>query len=197
MLTVYEDSDVVFESLKADTAPALISGSLNDVISVFAETNACQTIFGTGNYTVLASPSSSKIVGKFAAAPVPMGMATPETVLFGWLIALPTHSPNPTGGAKFLMYALSPSHLQTFVKEGAPPPGRISLLASPAISKELPYLSVLESQEAVARHYPYIPQIPEVISDVSQQLNSISTGGISLLAGLRKVESQVNSLLQQ
>jgi ABC-type glycerol-3-phosphate transport system substrate-binding protein len=181
----------IYNSLIPYTPSGAINGGEVDAISIFGEQNVCTMIEGTGNWESIYSPKNSKVYGKLAMSPIPQG----PTVLFGWLIGLPTKSPNPTGGAEFLAYALSPAHVSTFVSDGAPPPGRTSLLSSPKITSELPYMPVLLKTESGALHFPYIPQMPEVLIDISEQLNSIATNGESAQQGLSKAQSQVDSVL--
>lgn len=181
----------IFTSLLPYTPSGTINGGLVQAISTFSEQNVCQMIQGTGNWESIDTPSQPKVYNKVAVAPIPGG----TTVLFGWLIGLPTGSPNPVGGAKFLAYALSTANISRFVSAGAPPPGRQSLLNSATLRKKLPTIPTLVKAEAGAEHFPYIAQGPQILTTISQQLNSIATGAESIQQGLAKAQSQIDGML--
>jgi ABC-type glycerol-3-phosphate transport system substrate-binding protein len=173
------------------TPSGAVNGGLVDAISIFGSQKVCTMIVGTGNWESIYTPKQPNVYGKLAVSQIPQG----PTVLFGWLIGLPTKTKNPEGGAKFLDYALSTGRLGRFVSAGAPPPGRNSLLGAADVRKSLPYIPVLLKAEAGAEHFPYIPQLPQILTVISQQLNSIATHGTSIQAGLAKAQSQVNGIL--
>lgn len=162
-------------SLQGDTPATAVNGGGNEMTTAFVQGNVGQMVNATGYYSIMADPSQSKIPGKFAAAVPPTASSQGHTLLFGWLIGLGKNAAAQDQGWKFLQFALAKSNTETFIGKGAPPPARQSLLDDPTARKQLPYLPTLISAAKMGVHLPYITQMPQIITALSQKLSQAAT----------------------
>jgi ABC-type glycerol-3-phosphate transport system substrate-binding protein len=168
-------------------------------VTAYEQLNVGQMIENSGWYSDLANPSMSKTVGKFAAAPMPQDKIGPypeSNLLYGWLISIPSASKKKAAAWEFLMYILSKQNVNAFIKAGAPPPGRISTATNPTYLKELPYLGTMEKEASNAQALPPIPDIANVITDISQQISAMESGQVSVSTGLQRAQSAVTQTLK-
>jgi multiple sugar transport system substrate-binding protein len=162
-------------SLLGSTPATAVNGGGNEMTTAFVQGNVGQMINATGYYSIMADPSQSKIPGKFAAALPPSAGPQGHTLLFGWLIGIGKNSGASASAWKFLQFALGKSNTGTFIAKGAPPAARTSLLDDQAARKQLPYLPTLIGAAKMGVHLPYITQMPQIITALSQQLSQAAT----------------------
>ena len=158
------------------TPATAANGGGNEMTTAFVQGDVGQEINATGYYSIMADPKQSKVVGKFEAA-VPPGSTAEEraTLLFGWLIGVGAKSEAQQTAWEFLEYALGKDNVGQLIKDGAPPPARRSLASDPKIEQDLPYYPTLLDAAEVGEHLPYIPQMPEVITALSEELSKTAT----------------------
>ena len=162
-------------SLLGSTPATAVNGGGNEMTTAFTQGNVGQMINATGYYSIMADPSQSKIPGKFAGALPPTAGPQGHTLLFGWLIGIGKNSSAPSSAWKFLQFALAKSNTSTFIAKGAPPAARTSLLDDQAATKQLPYLPALIGSAKIGVHLPYITQMPQIITSLSQLLSQAAT----------------------
>jgi ABC-type glycerol-3-phosphate transport system substrate-binding protein len=162
-------------SLLGKTPATAVNGGGNEMTTAFTQGNVGQMVNATGYYSIMADPSQSKIPGQFAAALPPTAGPQGHTLLFGWLIGVGKNSSAPSSAWKFLQFALAKNNTSTFIAKGAPPAARTSLLSDPAATKELPYLPTLIGAAKIGVHLPYITQMPQIITTLSQLLSQAAT----------------------
>lgn len=165
----------MYASLVPLTPASAINGGGNEMTTAFIQGDASQEINATGYYSIMNDPKQSKVVGNFAAAMPPLATADAKTLLFGWLIGMSANSQNQDAAWQFLEYALGKANKAHLISLGAPPPARLSLLDDPAASSQLPYLPILIEGSKNGVHLPYIPQMPQIISELSAELNKLGT----------------------
>jgi multiple sugar transport system substrate-binding protein len=166
----------MYASLIPFTPASVINGGGNEMTTSLIQGDSYQEINATGYYSIMNDPKQSKIVGNFAAAMPPLATANAKTLLFGWLIGLSANSKNQDAAWQFLTYALGKANKAHLISLGAPPPARLSLLDDQQATAALPYLPVLIAGSKNGIHLPYIPQMPQIISQLSAELNKMGTG---------------------
>jgi multiple sugar transport system substrate-binding protein len=157
------------------TPETAVNGGGNEMTTAFIQEDVGQMVNATGYYSIMADPEQSKVVGKFKSAVPPLDGAEPRTLLFGWLIGVGAQSEAQKTAWQFLEYSLGKDSIAKLVGYGAPPPARESLQSDSALVKRLPYLPTLLEAAKVGDHLPYIPEMPEIITELSADLSEAAT----------------------
>lgn len=188
----------------AKQTPALAingdAGAGAQQVPAFEQLQVGQMVQNSGWYTDLADPSKSKVVGKFAAAPLPsdkVGQYEPANLLYGWQLAIPSDSKKQAAAWSFMTYVLSKANVGQFIDAGAPPPGRTSTANNPEYAAKLPYLKVMIDEAANAVALPGIPDIAKVITLISQQISAMASDQVSVDQGLKNAQAAVTTALKQ
>ena len=84
-----------------------------------------------------------------------------------------------------------------FIDAGAPPPARISTTTNPEFLEKLPYLAAVGESVESGVPIDRIPEMSQIITALSQTLNSIATGQVSREDGLAKAQDQLMNILVQ
>ena len=157
------------------TPATAVNGGGNEMTTAFVQSDVGQMINATGYYSIMNDPKQSKIPGKFDAALPPGAGEDQTTLLFGWLIGVGAQSSAQSTAWQFLEFALGKDGMKTMISNGAPPTGRTSLLEDQSLAKTLPYLPTLVAAAKVGKHLPYIAEMPEIITALSEALSKAAT----------------------
>jgi trehalose/maltose transport system substrate-binding protein len=166
------------------------------------------TAFITGNaafmrnwpyaYSLAADPTQSKIVGKFAVAPLPHGSGgTSVATVGGWQLAVNKYSKHPDAAIEFVRYATSKGveKFDTITNSNVP---TIPALANdPQVKKAAPYLNPKTANVTRATRPSSVlgAKYNEGSKDIYQAVSRILNGSnaTSVLPGL---QSQLQALLK-
>lgn len=169
-------------------------------VTGFEQLNIAQMVQNSGWYSDLSDKTKSKAVGRFAAAPMPqskVGQFPLANLLYGWQLSIPTDSAKKAAAWKFMNYVLSKQNVGAFIDAGAPPPGRTSTANNAEFLTKLPYLKVMLKEASNAQALPGIPDIAEVITEISQQISAMQSGQVSVKDGLQKAQDAVTATLKR
>lgn len=121
-------------------------------------------------YNLASTDKSSKVIGKFAVAPLP-GVSGPGTsTLGGHMAAISAFSKNKATALDFLKFLTSPEEQKTNMEKGSLAPVIESIYTDAALVKKYPYLPVLKTsiENAVSRPVtPFYPGITQAIQENS------------------------------
>lgn len=156
-------------------------------------------ILASGWWGTFANPKNSEWSGKFATAETPLdkvGSYQPVSSLYGWLAAISATSKHQKAAWDFLSWALGKSNAKTFVATGAPP-GRISTTSNPEFVKELPLLPSVADAAKDGVPMPRIPEMAQIVTVLSQDISSMSSGQLSVDDGMKKAQQDLLNILVQ
>jgi multiple sugar transport system substrate-binding protein len=183
-------------SLVPYTPKTAINGDGDEADTAFNQGNVCQEVNATGYYSIMASPKSSKVYNDIGHALPPQANGAHATLLFGWLIGITRNSAHPAAAWKYLEWNLGRANAANYVSQGAPPPARISSLGNPAIVKNLPYLPTQVAASKIAVQLPYIPEMNQIYTVLSNNLNNMATGRWSVQQGLQADNAAVTQIFK-
>ena len=121
-------------------------------------------------YSLASSDQESKVIGKFAVAPIP-GMTAEKSgasTLGGHNIAISAFSQHKATAADFIRFLQSPETEKTMLEKASNAPALASLYDDAALQKDFPYLPALKGSlsAAVPRPVsPFYPAISQAIQD--------------------------------
>lgn len=186
-----------FMDLVAYTPDSALTSGADDITSTFIQQDVGQMIQASGYYSIVNDPAQSKVVGKFGIAEPPNDGTHKATMLYGWLIGMMKTSPNQAAGWKFLEYALGKTGVRSLVAEGAPPPGRKSLLEDPTILKDLPYLPTMITATEYARTSDRLVEGAEVSAAIAADVNDMAAKGTDPAAGAKKIDADITDIFKK
>lgn len=177
-----------------------LSGASADAVNAFTQMNVGQMITASGWYSTFTDATKSKVVGKVATAATPTskdGPYDPVSSLYGWLAGISSVSPNQQAAWDFLSWALGKDNAQAFIDAGAPPPGRTSTVTNADYTKQLPYLPAVGDAVKSGAPLPRIPEMGQIVSVLSQDINAMVNGQTSLDDGMTKAQNDLLNILVQ
>ncbi|MBU6244069.1 MAG: sugar ABC transporter substrate-binding protein [Actinomycetales bacterium] len=184
-----------YKSLLASSPSGALGATGDDVTLQFVGSDIGQMVQYSGYAAGVFDPTSSKNAASIAVAPLPAGKVN-AVELAGWNIGIPSDSPNPQCGWKFLEYMLGKSNAKTLLENGAAAIGRISIIDDPALQAKYPYLKLLNiSPDAVVNTYPQIVVWPEFDKVASDNLAKILSGEVPVQEGLDAMQSALEPVL--
>lgn len=195
-------SDVMEQYLSLDqfAPPSAKTASSADAVTSFTQLDVGQMILASGWWSTISNPESSPVVGKVGTAETPLsdeGDYEPASSLYGWLAGVSSVSPNQAAAWDFLSWALGPQNVQAFIDAGAPPPARISTTTNPDYLQQLPYLESVGAAVETGVSMPRIPEMPQIVTTVSQTISAMASGQLSLDDGMAKMQDDVTNILVQ
>jgi sorbitol/mannitol transport system substrate-binding protein len=176
------------------------SATVFDAVNAFSQLQVGQMTLASGWWSTVNDPDESASAGKVATAEPPLsdeGDYDPAAVLYGWVAGISRVSPHQDAAWDFLSWALSNDNVQAFVDAGAPPPARISTTSSPELLEQLPYLDSVGKAAVDGVPIDRIPDMGQVITSLSQTINSIATGQISVDDGMSQAQDNLLNILVQ
>ena len=177
-----------------------VSGASIDAVNAFSQMEIGQMITATGWFSSLNDPAKSNAAGHLATAATPMskdGPYEPASSLYGWLAGISSVSPNQDAAWDFLSWALGKSNVQAFIDVGAPPPGRTSTVTNPTFIEQLPYLPSVGDAVENGVPLPRIPEMGQIVSILSQDINAMASGQLTVDEGLEKAQNDLLNILVQ
>lgn len=201
------DTDIAAEALDRyldliDYGPSgTASATIFDAVNSFSQLDVGQmATLASGWWSTINDPEETPNAGKYSTAPPAMqkvGDLEPAAVLYGWVASISKASPHQAAAWDFLSWALSKDNADAFIDAGAPPPARISTTTNPDFLEKLPYLEAVGESVDAGVPIDRIPEMAQIITQLSQTLNSIATGQLTREAGLEAAQDQLLNLLVQ
>lgn len=177
------------------------SNTIFDAVNSFSQLDVGQmTTLASGWWSTINNPDESPNAGNYATFPPAMQKAgdfDPAAVLYGWVAGISPSSPHQAAAYDFLSWALSKDNAAAFIDAGAPPPARISTTTNPEFLEKLPYLAAVGESVESGVPIDRIPEMPEILTALSQTLNSIATGQVTREEGLETAQQQLLNILVQ
>ena len=184
-----------YKSLLASSPQGALGATGDDVTLQFVGSDIGQMVQYSGYAAGVFDPESSKNAANIKVAAVPAGKVN-TVELAGWNIGVPSDSPAPECGWKWLEYMLGKSNAKTLLENGAAAIGRISIVDDPALVAQYPYLSLLNiGPEVVVNTYPQIVVWPEFDKVASDNLAKILSGEVEVQAGLDAMQAALEPVL--
>lgn len=141
----------------------------------------------------LKDPEKSKIVGKWAYAPIP-GRGSIAIGGYGW--AVNAYSKHQEAALKFAYWATSEQVQRKLVKAGATL-SRLSVMTDPEITEENPYLKVLAKALQRARPPMKIEPYFELYQELALRLNEALSGSRSAQSALDLAQKEWVKVLRK
>ena len=119
-------------------------------------------------YNLASTDKSSKVIGKFAVAPLP-GVSGPGTsTLGGHMAAISAYSKYKGTALDFLKFLTSAEEQKTNMEKGSLAPVLESIYADPALVAKYPYLPVLKESISNAVSRPVTPFYPGITKAIQE-----------------------------
>jgi len=188
-----------FLALKQYGPSSSTSGATANAVQAFQQQDVGQMILASGWWPTI-DGAASPIAGKVATAPTPLGKLgsdTPTSVLYGWLAGISSTSTHQKAAWDFLSWALGKDNVSAFIDAGAAPPARISTTSNPELVQKAPYLTAEADAVKTGTALPRIPAMSQIVSVISQGINSMATGQQTVDAGMTALQSSVLNILVQ
>ena len=177
------------------------SAAIFDAVNSFSQLDVGQmATLASGWWSTINDPEESPNAGNYSTFPPAMqdaGDFDPAAVLYGWVAGISSASPHQQAAWDFLSWALSKANAAAFIDAGAPPPARISTTTNPEFLEQLPYLAAVGESVESGVPIDRIPEMSQIITALSQTLNSIATGQLTRDEGLAKAQDQLMNILVQ
>ncbi|WP_116952346.1 ABC transporter substrate-binding protein [Jiangella endophytica] len=189
-----------FLSLVEYTPESSRTGASADMINAFSQLQVGQLTAASGWYSTVADPSQSAVAETFGVADLPMESGGPYdsiNVLNGWLLGISPSSPHQQAAWDFAAWALGKDNVKAFIDAGAPPPARTSTTTNDDYTTQLPYLTAVGTAAETGAPIERIPETAQIISVISQTINSMATGQLSLDEGMAKIQDDLTNILVQ
>lgn len=145
------------------------------------------------------NPDNSKIIGKWAAAPMP-GVKMPDgkirqsPTIGGWNTGILAESKNKEAAWEFLLWAVSKEMEHKLAD--AQPPARSSVLSEPDMVAKYPEYGPMLDTLKVAWGRPRIPVWPQMTDNIEAALSQAVTGELSPADALNKVNPILDETLK-
>ncbi|WP_223627230.1 extracellular solute-binding protein [Microbacterium sp. EST19A] len=177
------------------------SATIFDAVNSFSQLDVGQmATLASGWWSTINDPEETPNAGNYKTAPPALqavGDFEPSAVLYGWVASISQASPHQQAAWDFLSWALSKDNAEAFIDAGAPPPARISTTSNPEFLEKLPYLEAVGESVESGVPIDRIPEMAQIITVLSQTLNSIATEQMTREEGLEKAQDQLLNILVQ
>ncbi|GAA1346683.1 ABC transporter substrate-binding protein [Falsarthrobacter nasiphocae] len=139
-------------------------------------------------YNLMKTDATSKVKDKFGMAPLP-GKST----LGGHSAAMNVNSKNKATARDFIKYLSSEETQKSNAIKGSLAPVTASLYDDPALTKELPYLSVLKQSLESAEPRPVTPYYPAVTKAIQDNSYAAIKGEKTPAQATKDMETAINA----
>jgi multiple sugar transport system substrate-binding protein len=140
-------------------------------------------------YNLASTDKSSKVIGKFAVAPLP-GVSGPGTsTLGGHMAAISAYSKYKATALDFLKFLTSPEEQKTNMEKGSLAPVLESIYADPALVAKYPYLPVLKESITNAVSRPVTPFYPAVSQAIQENFFAAIQGQKTPQAAVKDMQA--------
>jgi ABC-type glycerol-3-phosphate transport system substrate-binding protein len=185
------------EYMKAllDVSPkSAITATGDDATTLFSTQDVGQMINYSGYYPVVTDPKSSKVIGKFGTAVIPVGPSN-ITELTGWNIGMPADSKNKDAAWQFLDWLLSKDNTPKLMDAGAAAIGRTSIVNNTAITDKQPYIKLLGPAAESGRRLPALTQWGQASNQIGVAVQDMLTGKTTTADGLAALQDELTTTL--
>lgn len=195
-----KDAMEQYISLTAFSPEASFSTSALDVVNAFGQLQVGQAVMASGHWRTLDNPEKAQSAGKIATAQIPqdkIGKYEPASSLYGWLSGISSSSTHQKWAWDFLSWALSKENAEVFIGNKASPPARYSTTSNPDFVEQLPILPALADAAENGVPMLRIPEMPQIVNILSQDISSIATGQLTLDKGMETAQNHLLNILVQ
>jgi multiple sugar transport system substrate-binding protein len=139
---------------------------------------------------------SSKIVGKFAVAPLPGKDGPGVSTLGGHNIGISAFTKNKGTAGDFIKFIASEPIQKTFLEKGSLAPILESLYADPALNKQFPYLTTLGESIKTAKARPKAVKYGDVTLAIQDATYSALQKQVEPAAAFGDLQTKLEGLLK-
>ncbi len=139
---------------------------------------------------------SSKIVGKFAVAPLPGKDGPGVSTLGGHNIGISAFTKNKGTAGDFIKFIASPETQKTFLEKGSLAPILESLYADPALNKQFPYLATLGESIKLAKARPKAVKYGDVTLAIQDATYAALQKTVEPAAAFGDLQTKLEGLLK-
>ncbi len=144
-------------------------------------------------YNLASTDKSSKVIGKFAVAPLP-GVDGPGTsTLGGHMAAISAYSKYKATALDFLKFLTSPEEQKTNMEKGSLAPVLESIYTDEALVKKYPYLPVLKESISNAVSRPVTPFYPAVSQAIQENFFAAMQGQKTPQAAVKDMQAAMQA----
>ncbi|MEU4394179.1 ABC transporter substrate-binding protein [Kribbella sp. NPDC023855] len=147
-------------------------------------------------YAKAAEPGS-KIIGKYAVAPLP-GMSGPGvSTLGGHNYAISNFAKNKATAVDFINFMASEERQRANVEKTSQAPSNAALYDDPALQKKFPYLAPLKASIEGARSRPQVVKYGDVTTAIQEAAYAALTGKKPPQQAITDLQTKLSSLITQ
>jgi trehalose/maltose transport system substrate-binding protein len=147
-------------------------------------------------YAKAAEPGS-KIVGKYAVAPLPGKDGAGVSTLGGHNYAVSEFTPNKATAVEFIKFMSSEERQKANVQKTSQAPTWASLYDDAALQKQFPYLTPLKASIEGARSRPKVVKYGDVTTAIQEAAYDALTGKTPPQQAITDLQTKLNSLITQ
>jgi multiple sugar transport system substrate-binding protein len=140
---------------------------------------------------------SSKIVGKFAVAPLPGKDGAGVSTLGGHNYAISAFAKNKASAAEFMKFMASEERQNANLQASSQAPSWASLYDDPALLKKFPYLTPLKASIEKALPRPSVVQYGDVTAAIQEAAYDSISGQTPPKQALTELQTKLSSLITQ
>lgn len=140
---------------------------------------------------------SSKIVGKFAVAPLPGKDGPGVSTLGGHNYAISAFAKNKASAADFIKFMASEERQKANVEKTSQAPTWASLYDDPTLQKEFPYLAPLKASIESAKPRPSVVKYGDVTAAIQEAAYGALTGTATPQQALSDLQTKLSSMITQ
>jgi multiple sugar transport system substrate-binding protein len=140
---------------------------------------------------------SSKIVGKFAVAPLPGQTGPGVSSLGGHDYAISAFAKNKATAVDFINFMASEERQKANIEATSQAPTYASLYDDPALNKQFPYLAPLKASILGAQPRPRVVKYGDVTAAIQQAAYDALTNKTPPKQALTALQAKLNSLITQ
>lgn len=141
-----------------------------------------------------ATDGSSKVAGKFAAAPLP-GLDGPgASSLGGHALGISTYSKHQKTAMEFIKFYTNKANSQKFLELGSLAPIYTSIYDDPALQKTFPYLPVLKESILKAVPRPKVVRYGDATLAIEDAAYGAMSGSLTTDAALKQLQAKLVTL---
>ena len=146
---------------------------------------------------IAADPTQSRVVGKFASAPMPTELGTSLAPVGGWVMCMNAHGTHKDAAWDFMKWFASPAVHKQYVLAGGTP-SRVSVMTDPEVQTKAPWTkTIYEVQKnSWAEIRPRIPEAFQLIDILGVDVNKAIIGSMTPKAALDDANTKIKSLLE-
>lgn len=141
-------------------------------------------------------PSVSKVVGRYAIAPLPAGPAGRAAALGGWNIGISAHSRNPEAAYRFAEFLASPEAQVILALEASRLPVRWDVYEDKRLVEAAPHLPDLLEALKAARPRPVHHRYALVSNEIQRAVHAALSGRATPEAALAEAQRAIEAALR-